>query len=187
MIAPEDVAAICEGRHGDPFAVLGPHREGGARVLRAFVPGAERLDALDAAGATLGALSRLDARGFFAGPVAGDAPYLLRARRGDTEWRFHDPYAAWPSLPELDLHLFAEGTHRELGRVFGAQPMVLGGIEGVRFAVWAPNARRVSVVGPFNQWDGRRHCQWFSNEELDSCILESNQGQRMFHLLVPVL
>jgi 1,4-alpha-glucan branching enzyme len=157
MITPEDIAAICEGRHGDPFAVLGPHLEEGRRVVRAFLPGAEALEALDAQGAPLGSLAPLDPRGVFAGPVAGESPYLLRARQAGAEWSFHDPYAFWPSLSDLDLHLFAEGTHRELGRVFGAQPMVLGGVEGVRFAVWAPNARRVSVVGPFNHWDGRRH------------------------------
>jgi 1,4-alpha-glucan branching enzyme len=157
MIAPADITAICEGRHGDPFRILGPHREDGRRVVRAFVPGAARLDAVDAAGAALGALTPRDPRGFFAGEVAGDGPYLLRARHADAEWVFHDPYAFWPSLSELDLHLFAEGTHRQLGRVFGAQPMALGGVEGVRFAVWAPNARRVSIVGPFNHWDGRRH------------------------------
>jgi 1,4-alpha-glucan branching enzyme len=157
VITPGDIAAICEGRHGDPFAVLGPHREAGRRVVRAFVPGAEAVEVVDAEGTTRAALSLLDPRGLFAGPVAGEAPYLLRARQGGAEWTFHDPYAFWPSLSDLDLHLFAEGTHRELGRVFGAQPMVLGGVEGVRFAVWAPNARRVSVVGPFNHWDGRRH------------------------------
>jgi 1,4-alpha-glucan branching enzyme len=153
----EDIAALCEGRHGDPFAVLGPHREGGQRVVRAFVPGAEGVEALSPAGEVLGTLACLDPRGLFAGPVAGEGPYRLRARRGEVEWCFHDPYAFWPSLGPLDLHLFAEGTHRELGRVLGAQPMTIAGVEGVRFAVWAPNARRVSVVGPFNHWDGRRH------------------------------
>ncbi|MCS6931718.1 MAG: 1,4-alpha-glucan branching protein GlgB [Acetobacteraceae bacterium] len=156
-VPPEEVAAICEGRHGDPFAILGPHLRGGRRVVRAFVPGAEQLEALDEQGGLLGALACLDPRGFFSGPVAGSGPYRLRARRAGAEWCFHDPYAFWPSLGPLDLHLFAEGTHRELGRVFGAQPMTLAGVEGVRFAVWAPNARRVSVVGPFNHWDGRRH------------------------------
>jgi 1,4-alpha-glucan branching enzyme len=153
----EDIAAICEGRHGDPFAVLGPHRVDGERIVRAFLPGADAVAATAEDDAPLGDLARLDARGFFAGPVAGDARYRLRARRGDATWSLDDPYAFWPSLGALDLHLFAEGTHRELGRVFGAQPMALGGVEGVRFAVWAPEARRVSVVGAFNQWDGRRH------------------------------
>jgi 1,4-alpha-glucan branching enzyme len=153
----EAIAAVCEGRCGDPFAILGPHRVGGRRVVRAFVPGAESLAAIGEDGAQLGTLELLDPRGFFAGPVEGDSPYRLRARRGEAEWTFDDPYAFWPSLGPLDLHLFAEGTHRELGRVFGAQPMIQAGVEGVRFAVWAPNARRVSVVGPFNHWDGRRH------------------------------
>ena len=157
MTTPEAIAAICEGRHADPFAILGPHQEEGRRVVRAFLPGAEAVEAIDESAAVLGRLTRRDARGFFAGPVAGDVPYRLRARRGDATWIISDPYAIWPSLGDLDLHLFAEGTHRALGRVLGAQPMSLAGVEGVRFAVWAPNARRVSVVGAFNQWDGRRH------------------------------
>src|SRR5690606_14165175 len=68
-----------------------------------------------------------------------------------------DPYAFGPQLGELDIHLFAEGNHRQLGRCFGAQPWQVDGVSGVRFVVWAPNARRVSVVGNFNSWDGRRH------------------------------
>jgi len=68
-----------------------------------------------------------------------------------------DPFSFGPQLGEMDMYLFSEGNHREIGRVFGAQPMEVDGVQGVRFAVWAPNARRVSVVGSFNDWDGRRH------------------------------
>jgi 1,4-alpha-glucan branching enzyme len=75
-----------------------------------------------------------------------------------------DPYGFGLLLGDLDLHLISEGTHYELGRCLGAQAMTIGGVEGVRFAVWAPNARRVSVVGSFNTWDGRRHPMRLRNE-----------------------
>ena len=71
--------------------------------------------------------------------------------------RSPNPYSFGPQLGELDMHLFSEGNHRQIGRVFGSQVIEVDGVQGVRFAVWAPNARRVSVVGSFNGWDGRRH------------------------------
>ncbi|MGB0867619.1 MAG: 1,4-alpha-glucan branching enzyme, partial [Granulosicoccaceae bacterium] len=71
---------------------------------------------------------------------------------------FHDPYSFGTLLGELDIHLIREGKHRELYRVLGAQLKSYGDIEGVRFAVWAPNAKRVSVIGDFNHWNGSRHC-----------------------------
>ena len=73
-----------------------------------------------------------------------------------TSWEGDDPYRFPATLGELDLHLFGEGTHRALWKVLGAHPMVQDGVDGVRFAVWAPRARRVSVVGDFCDWDGRR-------------------------------
>lgn len=91
------------------------------------------------------------------GRIPRDTPYLLSVRWGDAEQQTEDPYSFPLLLGEMDLHLIAEGTHRELGRCLGAQPLSLGDVSGVRFAVWAPNARRVSVVGDFNGWDGRRH------------------------------
>src|SRR3546814_15762620 len=75
----------------------------------------------------------------------------------DLEQITEDPYSFGPQLGELDMHLFSEGNHRQIGRVFGSQVLEVDGVQGVRFAVWAPNARRVSIVGSFNGWDGRRH------------------------------
>ncbi len=142
------------GRHGDPFALLGPHELAGQRVLRAFLPGAEALEALTAAGSVPVALR--DPAGFFEGPVP-PGPYRLRARRGAESWELDDPYAFGPTLGPLDDHLLVEGTHTELPDRLGAHPCLHEGIAGTRFAVWAPHARRVSVVGDFNAWDGRRH------------------------------
>ncbi|MGH8142905.1 MAG: 1,4-alpha-glucan branching protein GlgB, partial [Steroidobacteraceae bacterium] len=96
--------------------------------------------------------------GLFAGEIAADTSYRLRIRWPDgVVQETEDPYAFGLLVGELDLYLFAEGTHMELGRCLGARMMSIGDVSGVRFAVWAPNARRVSVVGDFNGWDGRRH------------------------------
>jgi 1,4-alpha-glucan branching enzyme len=149
--------AIVGGRHADPFNYLGWHIEGGAPVVRVFLPEASQVKVLDGEG-HVSELTRIHDAGLFAGPVAARDPhYRLRARFGDTEIEFEDAYRFPPILSDLDLHLLGEGTHLELYNRLGAHPMQLEGIDGVAFVVFAPNARRVSVVGDFNFWDGRRH------------------------------
>jgi len=142
--------AVAEGRHGDPFAVLGRH--GG--TVRSFQPGALSVEAVTADGAV--ALRQVHGNGLFEGEVPAGAYTLRVAWPGGTQ-ETEDPYAFGPLLGEVDLHLFGEGRHHRLGHVFGGHAATVDGIAGVRFAVWAPNARRVSVVGDFNAWDGRRH------------------------------
>jgi 1,4-alpha-glucan branching enzyme len=141
--------ALAEGRHGDPFAFLGPH--GG--VVRVFLPGAEAVEAVTGSGAL--PLARVHAAGGFEGVVSG--PYRLRAHWPSGPQEIEDPYRFGPTLGPLDDHLLVEGTHLRLHERLGAHLVTHEGVAGVRFAVWAPNARRVSVVGPFNLWDGRRH------------------------------
>ncbi len=154
MMTPQAVEALVQGRHGDPFALLGPH--GGE--LRSFQPGARAVTALARDGdEVLAELQQVHPAGIFAGRLAREAPYRLRITWPGGVQETEDPYSFGLLLGSLDLHFFAEGRHFELPKVFGAQPMTLEGVPGVRFAVWAPNARRVSVVGPFNGWDGRRH------------------------------
>jgi 1,4-alpha-glucan branching enzyme len=155
---PEDVAAIVAARHGDPFAVLGPHETSDGVVLRVFVPGAITLSALGENGRAALELERIHPDGFFEGFARGRRrfPYRLRADDGASQWEFADPYAFGPTLGELDDRLFVEGAHWKLYERLGAHPVRHEGADGVRFAVWAPNARRVSVVGDFNLWDGRR-------------------------------
>lgn len=143
--------AIAEGRHGDPFAVLGRH-DG---LVRTFQPGALAVEAVPAGGSPV-MLRALDERGVFEGEVP-EGRYTLRITWLGGVQETEDPYSFGLLLGDIDIYLFGEGRHHELGQVFGARAMSVDGIAGVRFAVWAPNARRVSVVGGFNSWDGRRH------------------------------
>ena len=154
------VQAILTARHGDPFAVLGLHDTGAGLALRAFVADAVAVDVLDAAGTMLAPLSCRDAAGLFEGLVPAPARqgYRLRAHYADgARWTFDDPYRFGPILGEMDDYLVKEGTHRALYERLGAHELVHEGIAGVHFALWAPSAQRVSVVGDFNGWDARRH------------------------------
>jgi 1,4-alpha-glucan branching enzyme len=155
----EAADALAHGRHGDPFAVLGMH--GAPPVVRTFQPEATAVALLDAAdGREVTSLERLHPAGLFAATVAGRAApfrYRLRVTWPGGVQDLDDPYRFPPLLGEMDVHLLAEGTHLRLHECLGAHPSVVEGVPGTRFAVWAPNASRVSVVGDFNHWDGRRH------------------------------
>ena len=156
-VAPA-LQAVIDGRSLDPFAVLGRHRTASGDVVRVMLPGALAVTAVARDEPSLtAALNPMRNTGLFAGPCAGPGPYLLRIDWGGPIQETEDPYSFGPLLGELDVHLLAEGKHRDLASCLGAHAMVVDGVPGVRFAVWAPNARRVSVVGDFNTWDGRRH------------------------------
>jgi len=157
MIAlPAEARAILEGRHSDPFNYLGLHDEGGQPVVRAFIPDASQVSVLQDKGAVK--LPRLHEAGLFAGIVKSpDRHYKLRAEFTGGAAEFEDAYRFEPILSDLDLHLLGEGAHLDLYRKLGAHPCVMDGVAGVAFAVYVPDARRVSVVGDFNRWDGRRH------------------------------
>ena len=156
-----DVEALVAARHGDPFAVLGFHETPDGPAIRAFVPHAASLDVLDDGGRKLAGLESRHPAGFFEGLLPGRPAarirYRLRAANAGGSWDLEDPYAFGPVLGPIDDHLFAEGTHREVYQRLGARVAEHEGVAGVHFAVWAPNADRVSVVGDFNDWDGRRH------------------------------
>ncbi len=157
-IGPDAIRALVDGRHGDPFAILGAHAVDGERVIRAFMPGARGVDVLAREdGSRIGTLDLVQDAGLFAGAVRSSGPYRLRVRWPDAVQDIDDPYSFGLLLGDLDLHLISQGTHYELSRALGALAMSVEGVAGVRFAVWAPNARRVSVVGDFDSWDGRRH------------------------------
>ncbi|HEV2334759.1 MAG TPA: 1,4-alpha-glucan branching protein GlgB, partial [Stellaceae bacterium] len=154
------VAAIVAARHADPFAFLGMHLAAEGLCVRAFLPDVAALAVVDSAnGAVAGRARRAHPAGLFVAnfPARPEPfPYRLRARRGDRWDEFEDIYRFPPVLGDLDLHLLAEGNHLTSYKKLGAHPLVLDGVAGVAFAVWAPNASRVSVVGDFNVWDGRR-------------------------------
>ena len=157
--AASDVAAIVSGVHGDPFAVLGVQGIGGRLVARCFIPHAETVTAFTLAGKQAGELSRRDDAGFFEGRLSIRKRQPLRYRAGNAggEWSVTDPYSFGPVLGPMDDYYIAEGSHLRLFDKLGSHLMSHEGAAGVHFAVWAPNARRVSIVGAFNDWDGRRH------------------------------
>ncbi|HMS94467.1 MAG TPA: 1,4-alpha-glucan branching protein GlgB [Tabrizicola sp.] len=148
--------AIAEGRHGDPFGVLGLQKRAKGWEIVAFVPGAERLWVVSGKTETE-AVAFAGIPGLFTHSMARKAPYNFRAEANGKEWEFEDPYRFGPVLGEMDEYLLGEGSHRRLWQALGAHVMQHEGVSGTHFAVWAPNAERVSVVGDFNLWDGRRH------------------------------
>jgi 1,4-alpha-glucan branching enzyme len=155
-LSPEAYAVI-EGRHSDPFRYLGPHLEGDMPVVRVFLPDAEGVAIVDDQGHERG-LERIHDAGLFEGQWPnGSRRYRLRARYGERQVEIEDAYRFPPILSDFDLYLLGEGTHLSLYDKLGAHPMVLDEVTGVAFAVFAPSAHRVSVVGDFNAWDGRRH------------------------------
>ena len=160
MVNPTDIDLICSGRHGDPFAVLGPHAQAGGVSIRAFLPGARQVSVLGGlSDQPLGSLARQHGDGFFETVLASPAPaYRLQIEWDDGQIAvIDDPYRFGPVLGEMDVWLLGEGTHLRPYEILGANARVIDGTAGTSFAVWAPNASRVSVVGDFNFWDGRRH------------------------------
>ncbi len=161
-----ELEAIAGAYHGDPFHYLGPHQisDSGSSPeweVRAFLPQAESVSlVLDPNGsATAVPMSKLHPHGGFAAATAVEpGAYQLRIRRWDgVEEQVDDPYRFPPVLTDFELHLHGEGTHSEVYNMLGAHLSVCLGVRGVRFAVWAPNAETVAVVGDFNEWDSRRH------------------------------
>ncbi|MDH5325256.1 MAG: 1,4-alpha-glucan branching protein GlgB [Gammaproteobacteria bacterium] len=151
-----DLEKLCSARHHDPFSFLGPHQINGETVIRAYLPGACSVTLLD----NEQHMSRIDSSDLFQwrGQASISKPYqLLWYDANRSRHVLHDPYSFPPQIPDFDLHLFAQGKHWHAYRFLGAHAHEAQGIAGVLFAVWAPNAERVSVVGDFNHWDGRRH------------------------------
>ena len=158
LIDPSAAAAIAEGRHGDPFGVLGLHKRGGKWVVSGFDPGAQAMQVLvGKSGKPVEARPVAGAQGLFVAELPKKAAYRLRWQGHGATWECEDPFRFGPVLGELDEYLLGEGNHKRLWQVLGAHVITHEGVAGTHFAVWAPNAERVSVVGGFNAWDGRRH------------------------------
>jgi len=167
VLPPEDVERLAEGRHWDPFAVLGPHvvalGSKKAVAVRAVLPDAARAFVVtsEEGRRRRTEMERLHPAGIFEAlfPHVGQPfPYRLEVVDAAGGRRLQeDAYRFGCVLSDFDVYLLAEGTHLESYEKLGARPMTMDGVEGVAFAVWAPNAERVSVVGDFNRWDGRAH------------------------------
>ncbi len=151
--------ALTRGHNRNPFALLGIHHRGKMRIVRTFQPQAESVTLLDTNSNTSSPMQRVHDEGVFAALLAtGTKHYRLRvASRGGQVIDLEDPYRFSSSLGETDLYLLGEGSHEQIYATLGAHCIEQDGIAGTRFAVWAPAAHRVSVVGDFNDWDGRRH------------------------------
>ncbi len=162
-LSPEQIEALVAARCSLPFEELGPHsaeiKGRPAQVIRALLPHAKSVS-VDRKG-KLTVMERIHKDGLFEAVFPGAAeafPYQLRLELPDgTTETVEDPYRFPPVLGPLDLHLFGEGSHWRLYEKLGAHSIEREGVRGTSFSVWAPNALRVSVVGSFNRWDGRRH------------------------------
>ncbi|MFP5398837.1 MAG: 1,4-alpha-glucan branching protein GlgB [Gammaproteobacteria bacterium] len=163
MLNDDDVRALVEARHADPFAVLGLHADArGTLWLRALMPGARAVTVVERGrGHRVASLALRHPDGLFEAAIA-------RRRRAFAYWlqvdwhdggagRYADAYAYPPLIDDTEVYFLGEGSHLRPYTVLGAHPVQVDGVDGVRFAVWAPNAQRASVVGDFNRWDGRRH------------------------------
>ena len=155
----DQIDAVVAGKHDNPFAFLGIHLSGGQRVVRTFQPQAEAVTLVDAEGKELAPMERVHPSGFFTALMpTRKRRYRFRIRTGSGhQYEIEDPYRFPVSLGEIDLYLLGEGSHQKIFSAMGAHSLCLQGVPGTRFSVWAPNASRVSVVGDFNDWDGRRH------------------------------
>ena len=191
----EQIFAIAEGRHYELFSVLGQHvaatgvnseqtsdntstrstRSDSAAVIRTFQPKADNAIVVTDAGAKL-PMQKIHPDGLFEVSLEESVgPYQLALSNSEASWQIIDAYSLGSVIGDIDLHLFNEGTHQQLYKTLGSHVMNFNGVDGVHFAVWAPNARRVSVVGPFNHWDGRCH------------IMRSHHGSGIWDIFVPHL
>jgi len=157
-----EIKRIVNADHKDPFSVLGIHETGAGVAIRCFNPEAVEVAVIDIYDRKARyQMKKTDPAGFFEAIIPGRKifAYDLHMVTYRGEHTIHrDPYSFLPSLGEIDLHLFNEGSHYEIHKKLGAHIVEIDGVSGVRFAVWAPNATRVSVVGDFCRWDGRRYC-----------------------------
>ncbi len=165
-VSQEEITAVTHGYHGDPFSILGPHQLDDGVVIRAFLPqaalAAVHLDGQDIP------MQKIDAAGFYEVILPQrQLPLdyqLVIITYGEDRLLHEDPYAFPPVLTDFDEYLMAEGKHQRIYDKLGAHLWELNGRTGTLFAVWAPSALRVSVIGDFNEWDGRRHPMRFHHD-----------------------
>ncbi len=152
-----ELERIAQARHHDPFSVLGKHHEQDLDLVRVFLPQADEVTIVEG-NVRLERIPDTDLFEWRGTPgTVPDRYHLVWSDSAQHEHIVHDPYSFPPQLRDFDLHLFSEGRHRHAYRILGAHVHAVDEVTGILFAVWAPNAERVSVVGEFNHWDGRRH------------------------------
>ena len=165
LLTPEELASLTELRHSMPHQLLGMHPlgDGSGLVVRALVPDAAsiRIEPVLEKGKPTLELERIPGTDLFGGLIKGESrvyayDLVIKDKGGNTR-RTRDPYSFLPTLSEGDLFLFGKGDERRIYEKLGAHLRIIDGVPGASFAVWAPNARRISVVGDFNDWDGRFH------------------------------
>ncbi|MGY4677506.1 1,4-alpha-glucan branching protein GlgB [Pasteurella sp. P03HT] len=161
LVSHSVINQFFDGTHADPFSVLGMHETEQGIEIRALLPDANRVVVIDTeTHKEVCELTCLDERGFFAAVVPKTRSffaYQLQVFWGNESQMVEDPYRFHPMLADLDNWLLSEGSHLRPYEVLGAHFMECDGVSGVNFRLWAPNAKRVSIVGDFNYWDGRRH------------------------------
>jgi 1,4-alpha-glucan branching enzyme len=174
----DQLDALAAGRHGDPFSILGPHRnEDGQRVVRTLQPHAASVALINSRNDVVGEMALIHDGGIFSAALPPRLRhYRLRVTMPDGHsYDTEDPYRFGSALGEIDRYLLGEGSHNEIYNVLGAHVVAMAGVRGTRFAVWAPNASRVSVVGSFNDWDGRRH------------VMRLHPGNGIWELFIPAV
>ncbi|MDH5583386.1 MAG: 1,4-alpha-glucan branching protein GlgB [Gammaproteobacteria bacterium] len=175
MIDSKVLSALVAGHHRDPFAVLGPHRSGKSRLVRTLQPDAKSCALINKQGDVIGAMKKIHPGGVFECELPARLrhySFRVTAENG-VKFDAEDPYRFPSTLGELDLYLLGEGSDQHIFRKLGAHVCKVAGVDGTRFAVWAPNASRVSVVGDFNFWDGRRH------------VMRLHPGNGIWEIFVP--
>ncbi len=158
----EEIYAVITADHSNIFSVLGPHRDKGSKefFIRTFQPASKKVEIIDKNNVIVAQMTKLHSDGFYQANIGKNLPkhYRLKVYYDDnTVCIKEDVYRFLPTLGDIDIYLFSEGTHRYMYDKLGAHLTEQDGVKGVSFAVWAPNAKRVSVVGDFNFWDGRTH------------------------------
>lgn len=159
VLKKESVGLIQYGDCDNPHAILGRHIVSNGQVISSYHPYAQEMRVILDNGLVypMDGIERTSVFSVFL-PMMDEISYEIEMIYSNGKiWKGRDPYSFEPTLSDLDIYLFNEGTHYEIYRKLGAHPMTIDGVDGVYFAVWAPNARRVSVVGDFNIWDGRVH------------------------------
>jgi len=157
-----DLNMLLEGRHGNPHSILGMHLDPKLNciIVRCYAPESVEVFAIDDTGGK-NRMEKIHERGLFAVSFPGAQKHfkyeLEKHFENNTVFTSPDPYCFLPGIGEMDQYLFNKGEHQKVYEFMGAHPRDFGGVKGVLFTVWAPSADRVSVVGNFNQWDGRRH------------------------------